>query len=420
MRCRLLNKSIKNNRHLRKKVANVVGKLYLCTSITKVLQMWSTTVCMNDLPSFHLLANCVAAFSFLTSAVLMALVRVPHSKMWIHLRKCKYYLSLVFLVVGISCSKTIFFQLAPDTDIIVCSTLISAGIQSFLFACTGVTFVNPLWIKKRWVCFNVALVLAYSTLLLLGICLWKPFFLIISVVACLTYFALLTSYQFVFYGEYSHCVDQTDMLTDEYSESRYAWIKHFFITVSVLGVTAGIAPFLPTLLYDMWMLAAASLYAYVVVSFVNYCGNTVRLVNKVYEAAVPANNCEDNTPDIPNESSTSYLDFERIDSALQQWVQERGFVKNDLMSEEFAHSLGVSISMLRSYFNLTYQSDFRQWRTKLRIDYACTIIKEHPDYSYDVIAEMVGIGDRSNFTRIFKKNIGMTPKEYADKCKTMP
>lgn len=372
---------------------------------------------MNNIQSLHLIANCVAGFSFLTSAALMALVRVPYSTMWTLLRKCKFYLSLVFLVVGLSCGKTIFFKLAPDTDIVVCSTLISAGIQSFLFACTGITFVNPVWIKKRWVWFNIALIFAYSSLLILGICLWRPYFMIISAAACLTYLALLTSYQFIFYGEYSHCIDQTDMLTDEYSEGRYVWIKHFFIAVSVLGVTAGIAPFLPTLIYDVWMLAAASLYAYVVVSFVNYCGNTVRLVNKVYEAAAPASSAEPCVADTPSEASAVQPDFERIDTALQQWVQERGFIKNDLMSEDFAHSLGVSISTLRTYFNLKYQSDFRQWRTKLRIDYACTIIREHPDYSYDIIAEMIGIGDRSNFTRNFKKIIGMTPKEYADKCK---
>ena len=388
---------------------------YLCTPRTNVFKCGAPTSSMNDLPSFHLLANCVAGFSFLTSAALMALVRVPYATMWNHLRKCKYYLSIVFLVVGLSCCKTIFFHLAPRTDIIVCSTLISAGIQSFLLACTGVTFVNPIWIKRRWVCINVVLMLVYSILLLLGIWLWQPYFWIIAAIACLTYFALLVSYQFVFYGEYSHCVNQTDMLTDEYSESRYVWIKHFFMAVSVLGVTAGIAPFMPILIYDVWMLAAASFYAYVVVSFVNYCGNTLQLVNKVYEAEVPACSVVDNIADTPNGSSTAQLDFEKIDSALQQWVQQHGFVKNDLVSEDFAQSLGVSISTLRTYFHLKYQSDFRQWRTKLRIDYACSIIKEHPDYSYEHIAEMVGIGDRSNFTRNFKKITGMTPKEYADK-----
>ena len=59
--------------------------------------------------------------------------------------------------------------------------------------------------------------------------------------------------------------------------------------------------------------------------------------------------------------------------------------------------------------------DFRQWRTNLRMEYACSILREHPEYSYDAIAEMVGIGDRSNFTRTFKKITGITPKEYAQK-----
>lgn len=373
---------------------------------------------MKDFSIFHLIANCVAGFSFLTSAGLMAMVHVPYAIMWNHLRKCKHYLSLVFLVVGLSCGKTVLFQLEPNNDIIITSTLISAGIQSFLFACTGITFVNPVWIKGRWIFTNCTLIALYSLLLILGLSVWKSWFWITAIVACVVYFALLVSYQFVFYAEYAHCIDQTDLITDEYSESRYVWIKHFFIAVSTLGVTAGIAPFMPAPVYDVWMLAAASFYAYVVVSFVNYCGNTVQLVHKVYEADVPAKNTVDKIEDASSASSADQSDFEKIDAALQQWIEDCGFIKNDLVSEDLAQSIGVSMSTLRIYFKRKYQSDFRQWRTKLRIEHACTIIKEHPDYSYDTIAEMIGMGDRSNFTRNFKKNTGMTPKEYADKCKS--
>lgn len=378
---------------------------------------------MNDLPSLHLLANCVAGFSFLTSALLMVSVRVPYAAMWSHLRRCKYYLSLVFLVVGLSCGKTVLFQLDPNADIIVTSTLISAGIQSFLFACTGITFVNPVWIKDRWIWVNCTLIASYSVCLILGLCLWDRWFWLASILACVVYFALLVSYQFIFYRAYRHCVSQTDRVTDEYSESRYVWIKHFFMAVSSLGVTAGIAPFMPVAVYDVWMLVAAFFYAYVVVSFVNYCGRTAQLVHKVYEVDARADrvveDAVDALADAPDIHSAPQPDFERIDAVLQRWVQERGFVKNDLVSEDFARSLGVGISTLRTYFNLRYQMDFRQWRTKLRIEHACTIIQEHPDYSYDTIAEMVGICNRSNFTRNFKKITGMTPKEYADKCKVV-
>lgn len=361
---------------------------------------------MIEIPNFHYIANSIAMFSFLTSAILMTLIHSPKAPIWKYLRRCKMYLSLVFLVVGLSCCKTLFLQLPPSTDIIVTSTLISAGIQSMLFACTGITFVNPVWIGRRWVWINIACIAAYATLLILGLLLWRNHFMPIAIIACIAYLSLIASYQSIFYSEYNKCVNNTDSKTDEYSESRYAWIKHFFIAVTILGVTAAIAPFMPTAIYDIWMLLAAFFYSYVVISFVNYCGGTAHLVHKVYESGNNSNS---------NVDVKKVMDFEKLEANLQKWVEERGFVKNDLVSEKFAQSLGVSITTLRAYFSQKYHMDFRQWRTNLRIEYACSILREHPEYSYDAIAEMVGIGDRSNFTRTFKKITGITPKEYAQK-----
>lgn len=375
---------------------------------------------MNGIPSLHLIVNCVAGFSFLTSAALMALIHVPHAPMWSQLRRCKLYLSIVFLVVGLSCGKSVFLQLEPNKEIIVTSTLISAGIQSLFFACTGITFVNPGWVKARWQLGNLLCVAAYAALLIGGLVVWKEWFWTMAIIACLTYFSLIVSYQFVFYREYSLCVDNTDKLMDEYSESRYSWIKKFFIAVTTLGITAGIAPFLPSQIYDVWMLFAAVFYSYVVISFANYWGSTAGLVNTMYQAeqVIEQESTEgDDAGNVPQQTSAaSAEEFSRLEEALEAWVAKRGFVKNDLVSDEFARSMGVSIATLRAYFNSKYQMDFRQWRTRLRIDYACTIIKNNPNYSYDAIAEMVGICDRSNFTRNFKKITGITPREYAGRC----
>lgn len=372
---------------------------------------------MNDATSLHFVTNCVAAFSFLTSAVLMTLVRIPFVPMWKHLRRCKRYLSLIFLIVGLSCLKTVFFHLGSDTRIVVTSTLITAGLQSLLFACTGITFVNPSGMSRRWLTLNLLAIALYVIGLFLGLLIWQEWFWVTAIVACVIYFALLISYQFYFYREYNLCVNNTDSLTDEDSESRYAWIKRFFIAVTILGITAGIAPFMPTRVYDIWMLAAAAFYAYVVIQFVNYWSSTAQLVHKVYEASHNANTSTETLAAPPHDDVADTMDYTLLEEALKQWVAERGFVKNDLMSNEFAESLGVSITTLRAYFSKHYQTDFRQWRTQLRIEYACSILREHPDYSYDTISEMVGIGDRSNFTRNFKKIVGMTPREYAEENK---
>ena len=98
---------------------------------------------------------------------------------------------------------------------------------------------------------------------------------------------------------------------------------------------------------------------------------------------------------------------------MVQWIERKEFVKNDLVSETLAAELGVSLTVFRAYFKDRLGTEFRQWRMCLRVEYACEIMRQHPDYTYSMVAEMVGIGDRSNFNKAFVKVKGMTPKEFA-------
>ncbi len=215
-------------------------------------------------------------------------------------------------------------------------------------------------------------------------------------------------YQFDFYRIYHQTIITSDLITDEDTEVRYRWVKKFFISVSILGITAVIAPFCNLVVYDVWMLCAALFYEYVVVSFINYFTSLSTIVSRISSA--PA-------ADVTDEEKVAHDDYSEkyamLEKNLEQWIERRGYVDNDLVSEDLAKQLGVSIVIFRSYFKEKKNTDFRQWRLKLRIDYACKIISEHPDYSYDAVADIVGIGDRSNFTKAFKRIMGITPREYS-------
>lgn len=361
---------------------------------------------MNNI-DFHYISNCIAGFSFLTSAGIMAKLRISRAPMWQSLRSCQRFISLVFLVVGLSCCKTIFLNVGPNPDVIILSTIISASIQSLLFACTGITFVNPTFLHRRWVLTNLAIIAANATHLLLTFLLARQYFWISSVVACIVYYVLWATYQVIFFRQYRQCMEKADRLTDEYNDGRFRWIRQFFIAVSVLGLTAGIAPFLPVACYDAWMLSAACFYAYIIVSFFNYYSRSASLIIKVAEAEVEAE--EDSVQQDETQSTINYSDFEQ---KLKQWQDNREFINNELVTEDVAVALGMSHAAFKNYFSERYGMTFRQWRTKLRIEYACRIMQENPNFAYETIAEMTGIGDKSNFTKAFKKIKGMTPKEY--------
>lgn len=360
---------------------------------------------------FHFTANCVAAFSFVTSAIFLILFQIPATPVWSKLRRCKVYLSLTFLIVALACGKTVVFGLGTNPHIIQTSTLITACFQSLLFACTGVTFLRPDHIRRSWLFVNLTIILLNATQLICALIFWDNLFRISAALACVVYLSLWASYQVLFYRLYRQCIHHTDELTDENSEYNYRWIKYFFMAVSLLGITACIAPFMPVVVYDCWTLAAALFYIFVLISFVNYWNRSASLVLNLYahaQMAYPASP----EPHEEQDERGMEMDYTQLEERLEQWIRNKGFTRNDQVSEELAQSLGVNIATFRSYFRNTGKTDFRQWRMKLRINYACQIMREHPEYSYDTVAQMTGIGDRSNFLKMFKKVTGKSPKEF--------
>lgn len=367
---------------------------------------------------FHFIANCVAGFSFLCTSLFTALAYIPHTPLWRQLRLCKTYMSLVFLVVAMSCAKTILFNLPPNPHIIQTSTLISASIQALLFAYTGITFISPRSPGRRWLFTNLGIIAINAMQLVFGVVWLRSSFQISAAVACTIYLCQLTYYIRFFFRLYGKCIADIDQLTDEYNDVRLRWVKRFFIMVSILGFTACAAPFLPVTLYDCWMLGAAIFYNYVLLTFVNHGSHTAQLLSRVYadKEILPPPSTEYTflPPPIvePEEEKNQETDFAYLEKRLQEWINNYGFLSNEQVSESLAHSMGVNIVTFRTYFRNTGKTDFRQWRMKLRIEYACQIMMKHPEYTYETVAEMTGISDRSNFLRTFRKVKGMSPKDY--------
>ena len=73
-----------------------------------------------------------------------------------------------------------------------------------------------------------------------------------------------------------------------------------------------------------------------------------------------------------------------------------------------------SKDQLNSYFTHELGKDFRTWRTELRIEDAKQLLLEDRKMSTNIIGEMVGFSDRSNFHRQFTKIVGCSPKHWRD------
>ncbi len=101
----------------------------------------------------------------------------------------------------------------------------------------------------------------------------------------------------------------------------------------------------------------------------------------------------------------------RVEARLQTWVNNKGYRLPQRTLIEAAESIGTTYSILYRYFAADGR-DFRTWRTALRIEDAMEQMKAEPDTPLSTIGRRVGFSDRSNFARLFKEHIGLTPYQW--------
>ena len=95
-------------------------------------------------------------------------------------------------------------------------------------------------------------------------------------------------------------------------------------------------------------------------------------------------------------------------------MEQKRFCEYDRSRDEIARELGTSTEMLHVYFNTKVGVDFKTWRTQLRIEDAKQLLLSEPKLSTNLIGEMCGFSDRSNFHRQFVKIVGCSPKEWRE------
>ena len=107
-------------------------------------------------------------------------------------------------------------------------------------------------------------------------------------------------------------------------------------------------------------------------------------------------------------------EFRKLERSLDIWVQEKRYTEYDKSREEIAQELNTSKEVLHHYFLMRKGMDFKTWRTMLRIEEAKRLLLDNKDASINMIAEVAGFSDRSNFHRQFVKIVGCSPKQWRD------
>ena len=104
----------------------------------------------------------------------------------------------------------------------------------------------------------------------------------------------------------------------------------------------------------------------------------------------------------------------RLDLSLEEWVSQKRYCEYGRSREEIALDLDVTREDLNAYFAAVVGMDFNTWRSGLRINEARRLLLEDRMLPVNLVAELSGFSDRSNFHRQFVRHTGCSPKHWRE------
>ena len=110
------------------------------------------------------------------------------------------------------------------------------------------------------------------------------------------------------------------------------------------------------------------------------------------------------------ESADNYDKAAVLMGKVKKYLQHN-YMMYDISLDSVSAILNLNASYFSSLFKRTFQVNFLDYLTELRIDAAKELLRD-PLRSTAEVANMVGYESANYFTRAFKKKVGMTPTEY--------
>lgn len=190
------------------------------------------------------------------------------------------------------------------------------------------------------------------------------------------------------------------------------WLSVFTYWAVVFGVGCGLLTFLPDKYIYVWILSSIPFYIYLFHCYQNYMLFYEKVENAMESEIVSEDDilCEaDTAEDAANDMPSCYAE---IAESIKGWIDDEGYLRPGLTIKELADTLHTNRTYLSGYINTSLNTTFRDWITRLRIDYAKQRMTNHPEQKIAEIAEASGFMSQSHFMKTFKDKEGCSPAKW--------
>ena len=373
------------------------------------------------------LALGIDIISALIFGLLLFLIKVPNTEHSRKIAKAKNTIAVCFVICAVlfySCLKysgienydvfasMMMFVVTCMSSVVLSFSLTNLLDEKFiesdkfylnvgLVAILSIVFMRSFWMETGWV----------RTLI-------HAVYIIVFLLQCI-------SHIMAFRKRYKEGLHKLEQYYDEEEDKKLQWIHFCYVIMMLTQMFILVYRLFPTGFMKVYNLWYALFMLYFTANFISFLGSHKLTLDAFAYKALSGQeislklkgrgkkkSAKDNdTEDIVTGNDT---EFAKLEKALQKWVKQKKFSEYDKSREEVATELGTSKEVLHMYFTTRMGMDFKTWRTGLRIDEAKRLLIENRELSTNVIGEIAGFSDRSNFHRQFVKIVGCSPRQWRE------
>ena len=226
------------------------------------------------------------------------------------------------------------------------------------------------------------------------------------------FYILMQGYYFnIHFTEYKRMQKAVDEYYDRDRKDLLGWMGRSIRLLAIL------APLLPVVIFFQGALLV--FFSMIFFFSIGYCVINVYSYG-ISEDVTRVEEAEEEDEirdkgDSRNEKNTEAFtpdDEQMVAEAVEQWKESAAYREHNLTLNIVAGQMNVPSRLLHTWLHRSKYGKLATLVTTLRIEEAKRVLKDHPEWNVDSVADYCGFNSRKYFHQVFLEQTGTTPAKY--------
>lgn len=194
-------------------------------------------------------------------------------------------------------------------------------------------------------------------------------------------------------------------LADYYDEERGRLLWWMKLTIVMLALTTVMVPLI--IFSDGLLMVCFALLLFVGIFYMWFC--FVRYI--ITEAAGNVREAEQSIEQEKRTTTVTNEALQRVGKSVEKWTEAGGHLHSGTTKPMAAQAMQLPQYLLSAWIKKQGYTSYSKWITTLRVEEAKRLLRAHPEWSNEAVADHCGIS-RSHFQRVFVEVTEVTPMQY--------